>query len=81
MCPNQMNKEYLKPVIRLLSMKTNRLLGGSPLAGHAGSGDRPGEGEKPVPIDEDNPLFSRFGFWDDIDDNLLEDIEGINDYD
>lgn len=79
MCPNQMNKEYLKPVIRLLSMKTNRLLEGSPIIVAV----TPGEGNyDPGTVEPlDDVLHSRFGFWDDIDDNLLEDIEDINDYD
>jgi len=72
-----MNKEYLKPEIRLLSMKTNRLLGISPAGGLAGGGEYGTENPEPI----DDPVFSRFGFWDDMDEDLLEDIEDINDYD
>lgn len=70
-----MKKEYYKPETRYFMLAANNPLmepsqttNGTP-AGNAGEGEPGGE------------YTRRFDFWEDFDEDLLEDIEDVNDFD
>ena len=72
-----MKKEYYKPETRYFMLAANNPLmepskktNGTP-AGNGGEGEDGGELKE----------SSRFAFWDDFDEDLLEDIEDVNDFD
>lgn len=66
----EMKKTYCKPETRYFLVSLYSMLMGSKI--QAGGDNEEGQygGE-----------LSRFGFWDDFDEDILEDIEDINDID
>ena len=70
-----MKKEYFKPEIRFVAMSKSPFMTTSPVVIAGGNINGTYEGDPNDPLIEE----SRFGFWDDFDDDLLNDVEDIND--
>ena len=81
-----MKKEYFKPEIRFVAMNKSPFMAGSTLTTggypEGGGGGGAGTGQSYGEDDKDNPLLGGGSrFWEDFDEDLLEDIEDINDLD
>ena len=72
-----MKKEYFKPEIRFVAMSKSPFMAESPVqvGGPPDGGGTSEHGEYGDGLENG----SRFGFWDDFDEDLLEDVEDIND--
>ena len=77
-----MKKEYFKPEIRFVAMSKSPFMTMSPVVIGGTNLNGEDESEELIPTGNSNTNTgnpSRFGFWEDFDEDLLEDVEDIND--